>query len=363
MVRQAENINIIEWNDLNLKKFYCYGVLMSMSTRTLIYPTQLIKTRFQSQSLSNEKYKGFSDAVSRIYKTEGVRGLYKGLHLNFMQIPVSYVYLTVFEYTKEHLSNVAERLSASSSSQPTSQNSETTQHQPKTPTPTTNLILPYLISGFTASSLSQLVATPLDVIVQYKQVYHSSNMKKDANISGKSAFQIAKQLYKSDGIIRGFYRGFTISTLFFGVHSGLIWACYYYFLENIGGLFPKRAPTHSIKSSEKLATSGTNNSTSTSLDASSISTIILAGALSSLVTSMFLLPIDTIRTRHQLQLKRGKNTKVNASIWKTSETLINAEGYKGLYRGWQPRVVQSGLSGILFLAYEALKVYSSTSEI
>jgi len=349
MVRQAENIDIIEWNDLDKKKFYCYGVLMSMSTRTLIYPTQLIKTRFQSQSLSNQQYKGFTDAVRRIVRAEGVRGLYKGLHLNYLQIPVSYVYLTAFEYSKERLSDLSQGIHNSRNSQSRQETSSSSSSSKDGP----NLTLPYFIAGFTASTLSQIVATPLDVIVQYKQVYHSANMKKDANISGKSSFQIAKQLYQSDGILRGFYRGFTVSTLFFGAHSAIIWATYYYFLEKFGGLIHPKAQVQ--EKPEKLTWIG--------ISAERTSAIMLAGAFSSLFCSMLLLPIDTVRTRHQLQLKRGKNSSVNASIYKTTETLLKAEGWKGLYRGWQPRVVQSGLSGVLFLCYELLKVYSSQGQM
>jgi len=327
MVRQAKNIEIIEWSDLKLSKFYGYGVLMSLSTRTLIYPTQLIKTRFQSQSLTGTPYKSFGDACGRIYKAEGFRGFYKGLHLNYAQIPVSYVYLGTFEYSKAKIADFLYKGTNDTN------NSNTTK-----PKAQPNLILPYLLSGFFASALSQIVATPLDVVIQYKQVYHSTNMKKDANISGKTTFQICKQLYQNDGIIKGFYRGFTLSTLFFSAHSAMIWANYYTMLEYFGGLAKNsdRGYLHSWAG-----------------------VIISAGISSSLATNMILLPLDTVRTRHQLQIKRSKKAIVESSITKTTKILIKSEGLKGLYRGWQPRVVQSFLSGVLFLAYESLKVVSS----
>lgn len=141
--------------------------------------------------------------------------MYKGLHLNLLQIPVSYVYLTTLEVSKEKLINKAKQTSLPE-----------------------NLIVPscYMLSGFIASTLSQIIVTPLDVVTQYKQTINASNMNKDANIQGKTTMQITRDLYKSDGFIKGFYRGFTVATLFFGLHSGAIWAVYYQMLESVGSI-------------------------------------------------------------------------------------------------------------------------------
>ena len=249
-----------------------------------------------------------------------------------MQVPVSYVYLTTFEFSKEKMTDLLENQAKSKS-----QNTQT------------NLILPYLFSGFIASSISQIVATPLDVVAQYKQVQQGANIKRDANIDGsRSTIQIFKQLYKSDGIIKGFYRGFMMATLFFGIHSGLIWAAYYRALAVTTNLIPSKPENENSKSK------------SNPLEMNKIKAyqIILAGISSSLLTNIFLLPMDTVRTRYQLQVKRQKNHNVQ-SIWTTTKVLYSKEGMKGFFRGWQPRAVQSQLSGVLFLAYEYLKLISA----
>lgn len=359
MVRQTENVNIVEWRDLDAKKFYCYGVLISLSTRTLIYPTQLIKTRFQSQSLSTSskhKYNSFSDAVRKIIKSEGFLGLYKGLNLNLMQIPVSYLYLTTFEYSKEKLTDILDRRRRIEQQEKHTNNDQkgTSNLSNK------NLILTYLISGFIASSLSQIVATPLDVVVQYKQVYHSKNMQKDANIKGKSGLQIFNELYKKDGFLKGFYRGFTVACLFFGIHSGLIWGLYYQMSENIGGFMKRLGFINNSSNNNQISS---QSSSSSNLTNQRIFQIISAGITASLITNILLLPLDTIRTRHQLQLKRQKDAKANVSVRNTSQVLYKAEGIPGFFRGWQPRAVQSNLSGILFLAYEYLKVISARHNV
>lgn len=81
-----------------------------------------------------------------------------------------------------------------------------------------------------------------------------------------------------------------------------------------------------------------------------------------MITNLFLLPLDTLRTRHQLQLKRKVNATVNFKILNTAKSLYREEKIKGFFRGWQPRIAQSTLSPILFLGYELLKELSVSQE-
>ena len=44
----------------------------------ICYPTELVKTTLQLQSKTNAQYSGMVDCGAKIFKTNGVRGLYAG---------------------------------------------------------------------------------------------------------------------------------------------------------------------------------------------------------------------------------------------------------------------------------------------
>lgn len=325
MVRQGENIEIIEWDDMSKTSFYFYGFGLSFTARCIIYPSQLIKTRLQGQTVGQNQYKGMGDAIIKIYRAEGLRGYYKGLHLNLLQIPMAQLYLTIFEQSKQQLSKKF---------------------------PNGSIQLQHFIAGATATTLTQAIATPIDVITQYQQVSNASNVAKNQNITSKQTLRICKQLYRSDGV-HGFYRGFTVATFAFSVHSALIWATYYKTLEITSGIFHKKFKQDNDKNNPSP------QSSSKSMSGDRAAQIILAGMLASCTVNMITLPLDTIRTRHQLQIKRTTKSQAQPSVWITTRRLVQEEGVRGLLRGWSPRLAQSfTTSGLLFLGYEYLKVVS-----
>lgn len=313
MVRSGENVNIIEWDDMDKSSFYLYGFALSFSARCVIYPSQLIKTRLQGQTIGGKsQYNGMLDAIGKIYRSEGVRGYYKGLHLNLMQIPMAQLYLTVFEHTKQQMSKL---------------------------NPDGSIHFQHFISGGIASATSQLIATPIDVVTQYQQVGSAKNIDKNQHVTSKKTLRICKQLYRTDGL-HGFYRGFSVATVAFSIHSALIWMIYYEALEFTSKAFDIKETKTDIGSKRAMQ-------------------IIAAGILSSSFVNMVTLPLDTIRTRHQLQLKRRVSSNSQPSVIKTCKALIEDEGAKGLFRGWSPRLAQSfTTSGLLFLGYEYLKIKS-----
>ncbi len=81
MMQQKRNLQIIEWEDLDKRKFYSLGVFMTMTTRATVYPFTLIRTRLQVQK-GNSLYNGTFDAFCKILKAEGARGLYRGFMVN-----------------------------------------------------------------------------------------------------------------------------------------------------------------------------------------------------------------------------------------------------------------------------------------
>lgn len=66
------------------------------------YPMDLIKTLIQTDSEKNPKYNGFVDCVRKVVKTEGVRGLYKGVGPCLARaFPANAVTLLVYEMARD----------------------------------------------------------------------------------------------------------------------------------------------------------------------------------------------------------------------------------------------------------------------
>ncbi|CAH2232765.1 jg3966, partial [Pararge aegeria aegeria] len=73
-------ITTIEWSMMDKSKFFPLYTLSSFTVRCALYPLTLIKTQIQIQR-KKEAYKGVSDAITKIYASEGVSGLYRGFWL------------------------------------------------------------------------------------------------------------------------------------------------------------------------------------------------------------------------------------------------------------------------------------------
>lgn len=74
-------IKTIEWDMMDKAKFFPLSMLSSFSVRCALYPLTVIKTQLQVQH-KNDVYKGMIDAGSKIYKSEGISGLYRGFWIS-----------------------------------------------------------------------------------------------------------------------------------------------------------------------------------------------------------------------------------------------------------------------------------------
>lgn len=325
-MKEGRNIKIIEWHDMDKKRFYGYGLMLGVSMRTLIYPMNLIKTRLQAQE-GTLAYRGTYDAIFKIGKREGLRGFYKGFPISLIQVFAGQLYITTYETTKQSVFN------------------------------NQSILVQHLLGGFMASTVSQTIMVPVDIISQYQQMSSSqmkSNMAsrlderaavlrstfKESNYSNgilrKSvlgqAYYISRYLLKTEGL-QGLYRGYAISLCTYGLNSGFYWGFYYVYSEILESFLPERKGR--LLEALRISTSG-----------------ILGSATAIILTN----PLDVVRTRYQLQVKRATEVQ---SVPTTFKSLLNSEGYKGLTKGMTARIVQSSFSSwILILGYEYVKKLS-----
>lgn len=136
-MEDKRNIQIIEWEHLDKKKFYVFGVAMTMMIRVSVYPFTLIRTRLQVQK-GKSLYHGTFDAFIKILRAEGVSGLYRGFLVNTFTLISGQCYVTTYELTRKFVADYSQSNTVKS-----------------------------LVAGGSASLVAQSITVPIDVVSQH----------------------------------------------------------------------------------------------------------------------------------------------------------------------------------------------------
>eukprot|EP00057_Strongylocentrotus_purpuratus_P011066 XP_011665540.1 PREDICTED: solute carrier family 25 member 44 [Strongylocentrotus purpuratus] len=303
MATKKRVIRIIEWDDMDKRKFFGFGAMLSFAVRTSVYPSHLIKTRLQMQH-QNSLYKGTWDALKKIIKYEGVRGFYKGFGVNLISIGSEQMYILSYEMMRNACVNM--------------------DNTPRT-----------LIAGGFASLVSQTIRVPVDVLSQKTMML---GLAIDAKTVAKQVrfndvYRLAQETYHSHGFF-GFYRGYVASLLTFVPNSALWWTFYHNYTE----LFASFLNTSLQLQVPVLAIQAVSGS--------------CAGCSAAFITN----PMDTVRTRLQVTGQK--------SITKTFRHLLAEEGMGGLTKGLTARLLSTiPTSLIIVLGYETIKRFSLRKEL
>lgn len=82
--------------EIGLKERIISGSMAGAISQTLIYPMEVLKTRLCLRKTG--QYSGLFDAVTKIYRTEGLKAFYKGYFLNILGIiPYAGIDLAIYE--------------------------------------------------------------------------------------------------------------------------------------------------------------------------------------------------------------------------------------------------------------------------
>uniref|UniRef100_G1M753 Solute carrier family 25 member 44 n=1 Tax=Ailuropoda melanoleuca TaxID=9646 RepID=G1M753_AILME len=253
-MEDKRNIQIIEWEHLDKKKFYVFGVAMTMVIRVSVYPFTLIRTRLQVQK-GKSLYQGTFDAFVKILRAEGVTGLYRGFLVNTFTLISGQCYVTTYELTRKFVADYSQSNTVKS-----------------------------LVAGGSASLVAQSITVPIDVVSQHLMTQRKGERMGRFQVRGRPegrgvvAFgqtkDIIRQILRADGL-RGFYRGYVASLLTYIPNSAVWWPFYHFYAEQLSHLCPKECP-HIVFQ----AVSGP-----------------LAAATASILTN----PMDVIRTRVQVR--------------------------------------------------------------
>ncbi|CAG9120063.1 unnamed protein product [Plutella xylostella] len=212
-------ITNIEWSMMDKSKFFPLSMLSSFTVRCALYPLTLVKTQIQIQR-KKEAYKGVFDAISQIYRNEGVPGLYRGFWLSSFQIISGVFYISTYEGVRHELGKY--------------------DVDPK---------MKSFIGGGCASIVGQTIIVPFDVLSQHLMVLglvkgraggaknpkiNPLGLTTELNQSRAAlARAVALRVYRLHGPL-GYYRGYTASLAAYVPNSALWWALYTAYQGNKG---------------------------------------------------------------------------------------------------------------------------------
>ncbi|KAF0974699.1 hypothetical protein FDP41_006173 [Naegleria fowleri] len=295
---------------MNKEKSYAHivaggvsGVFVSIATQPFdVLKTNLIGARERNPLFTNGKMQnqlqGTISFISTIYKTEGLRGLWRGL------VPTSWRYLPggAMYFGSIHFLKLG-------------------------PLNTKNNGLPHPVNDFLIGAISKSCATistmPILVVkTRFESIQACESMK------SRSVSSTIKEIYNTGGI-RGLFAGVTPTLLRDIPYSGLFYLFY-------------------RQSNDLLSVVVGQDATSSSNQIVSVAAIssIFAGASATLITH----PFDLIRTRLQLPNQGGYSGFMDALV-----TIPKEEGLRSLFlRGIVPKIMKRGLGhAISWSLYES----------
>lgn len=278
------------------------GAFAGILEHTVMYPVDAIKTRLQI--LQNSSKQGIIRAVTKISSQEGAVLLWRGISSVILGAgPLHLVYFSVFEMTKTKLVNYSHDLKTTSNWTVTNENHP----------------LIASVSGIAATTASDLLMTPFDVL---KQRMQTSPQK-------ISISQMFSHIYQKEGL-SSFFVSYP-TTLFLSIPFALINFGVYEYSSSVLN------PSNIYNPMLHCISGG------------------ISGALLALITT----PLDCVKTALQTRgISKDPNLQNAKGFKDLTMALYRQNGYKLFLRGLRPRVVFNVPSTLIsWTAYEMLKLY------
>ncbi|KAK2982743.1 hypothetical protein RJ640_025159 [Escallonia rubra] len=302
---------------LHFWQFMIAGSIAGMVEHMAMFPVDLIKTRMQALGSCPMKTVGVRQAVGSILRSEGPAGLYRGIGaMGLGAGPAHAVYFSFYEVCKK----------AFSGGKP-------------------NNAVAHAGAGVCATVASDAVFTPMDVVKQRLQLSSSPY---------KGVADCLKTVLKEEGI-GAFYASYKTTVLMNAPFTAVHFATYEATKKALIEVSPDSA------SEERVIVHATAGAA--------------AGASAAAVTT----PLDVVKTHfcdvpsrsksilylHNLVLRMGALLGVcgcdrfkSGSISDVVHTIVKKDGYRGLMRGWLPRMLfHAPAAAICWSTYEAGKAF------
>eukprot|EP01127_Copromyxa_protea_P012029 TRINITY_DN3097_c0_g1_i1.p1 TRINITY_DN3097_c0_g1~~TRINITY_DN3097_c0_g1_i1.p1 ORF type:complete len:724 (-),score=137.95 TRINITY_DN3097_c0_g1_i1:48-1907(-) len=265
-----------------------------------VYPIDLVKTRMQNQRSTdgNRLYSNSFDCFRKVWRGEGLRGLYKGLGPQLLGVaPEKAIKLTV----NDSLRSMFQKDGG-------------------------DVQFPLEVLAGGCAGASQVIFTnPIEIVkirlqIQGESVKFGATPKSTVTIIGELGFL---GLYK--GASACLLRDVPFSAIYFPAYASLKQK----FLSTLN--------EDSSKAQYNLY-------------------LLLAGALAGVPAASLVTPADVIKTRLQVEARKGQQTYTN--IPDTVRKVWREEGFKAFWKGTAARVFRSSPQfGVTLLSYEILQSY------
>ena len=340
----------VDFDNLDKTKFFVGGAALFSGVTCCLYPLTVIKTRQMVDGSGSRD--GALAVVREILRTRGVSGLYQGFGTVVVgTLPIRAVYLSTLELVRARARDACVALDLPPMAHGAAD----------------------AAGGAVASSFSQILGVPIDVISQ-RQMVSGVSVKSNDGSGGVTKLRgyangaaVFREIFRKEGV-RGFYRGFgaSVATLvpgsalwwgFYGTYQRIIW--HKLVPAEYGGrkdddtgnaLMGTTAPGEGV--AEKPAPAKPPES---AVIAVQIASGICAGMSSGFLTT----PLDIVKTR--LQVLSGQPGNEGHTFVSTARALYAEHGASGFLRGVRPRMTSVAIWGTTMVtAYEFLKRLAST---
>ncbi|XP_073144495.1 uncharacterized protein [Henckelia pumila] len=281
---------------LRFSQFMIAGSVAGMVEHMAMFPVDTVKTQMQVLGSCPIRSASVKQALQSILRSDGLRGLYRGIGaMGLGAGPAHAVYFSVYELCKKNFSGG-----------------------------NPNNSVAHALSGVCATVASDAVFTPMDMVKQRLQLSSSP-------YHGVS--DCVMRVLREEGI-RAFYASYRTTVLMNAPFTAVHFATYEAAKRGLMEVSPESV------SDERLVVHATAGA--------------MAGALSAAVTT----PLDVVKTQLQCQGVCGCDRFVNGSIRDVVRTIVEKDGYRGLLRGWMPRMLfHAPAAAICWSTYEAAKSF------
>ncbi|KAI3403426.2 hypothetical protein KGF56_003710 [Candida oxycetoniae] len=312
------------------------GAASGFLAGVVVCPLDVIKTKLQAQGGSGSgsgsggkgegggggsagrQVLGFRDTLKMILRTEGIRGLYRGLvPITIGYLPTWTIYFTVYEETKDFYPRYF------------------SEHWG-----IYNPSMNHFFAAITAGSASSIAVNPIWVVKTRLMVQTSGKPISAQDVKYKGTIDAFKKMYREEGI-RVFYSGL-VPSLFGLLHVGIHFPVY----EKL------KSWLHCSTIDQQHEVPGL------------LWRLIAASSLSKMLASTITYPHEILRTRMQMRHnihtnKQSTNTTfTRVSLLKIISKIYHGEGLKGFYAGYFTNLARTvPASAVTLVSFEYFKTY------
>ena len=311
----------VAWKDTSFPHLMMYGSALYVVEQSMMYPSELLKTRLQIDTRPGTKlWREMGALFNHILKVEGMRGLYRGFQFSTLGgIPPQLICLVIYNWCKEKVEMLGGKWC-------------------------NDLGIAPLIAGGLSEGITAVFWVPIDIIVQRLQIQgalesktgwekQNSFVRRWAIPFGRrprSPLEIAKEIIRDDGVF-GLWRGLGAHFCSFVPQTAIWWASY-----ERSKLLLSHSASHQYSGMPVHIAAG-----------------ISAGAITAVLTN----PLDIVKVRIQTQVAVERNA------WRTLGRMIRTEGLGSLGKGLAPKLWMSvPVSAVSSVCYEVIMSLSMSSK-